>query len=264
MRTGGERSGLLRRLNALEIAEGALLADIAIVFRLIALFLPVGSGFFSMLNFSIFTLLVLRRGIYVACMSMSVAVFLISIIVGPSAIIGLIIEGMGGIFLGITMKLRWHAIPVVVVGALSGALCIFCLLIASTLLTGLSLHEYQYSLQQAYMALLSFVGLLATRLGLHVVWQQQIYPVINMIANIAFAYWLWAFYVALAVFCCPLVGVVYLVTNMLMRRMGYDVRPVFGTQASILRRRFRRRVLKFYVRRRMRGRDGRMARRYHG
>ena len=39
-----------RKLSAVEIAEGALLADIAIIFQLIATYLPVGSQVFQLLE----------------------------------------------------------------------------------------------------------------------------------------------------------------------------------------------------------------------
>ena len=73
---------MLRNLHTIEIAEGALLADIAVVFRFIALVLPAGSAFFSIFNFIIFAVLVLRRGMYVASMGMCVAVFLAGIVMG--------------------------------------------------------------------------------------------------------------------------------------------------------------------------------------
>ena len=39
---------MFRRLSAIEIAEGALLADIAVIFHLLTLYLPIGgTGFVS-------------------------------------------------------------------------------------------------------------------------------------------------------------------------------------------------------------------------
>ena len=49
------------RLSPIEIAEGALLADVAVIFQLLWLYLPVVGGFFRVLIPVVFTVLVLRR-----------------------------------------------------------------------------------------------------------------------------------------------------------------------------------------------------------
>ena len=59
-----------RKLNAIEIAEGALLANIAVIFQLLALYLPVGGIVFALLVPTVFTVLVLRRGFYASIMGL--------------------------------------------------------------------------------------------------------------------------------------------------------------------------------------------------
>ena len=76
---------MLRRLSAIEIAEGALLADICVIFQLLVTYLPVGGDFFRVLIFVVFAILVLRRGLYVGIMAMFVALFITGIVTGPFA-----------------------------------------------------------------------------------------------------------------------------------------------------------------------------------
>ena len=85
---------MFRRLNAIEIAEGALLADIAVVFQLLLIYLPVGGGFFRILTFIIFAVLVLRRGLYVGILGMCVALFLVGVVTGPQYLVPMWIEGI--------------------------------------------------------------------------------------------------------------------------------------------------------------------------
>ena len=52
---------MFRRLTAIEIAEGALIADIAVVFQLLVHYLPIGGMYFTLLVPVVFTILLLRR-----------------------------------------------------------------------------------------------------------------------------------------------------------------------------------------------------------
>src|SRR4051794_29008356 len=72
-----------RNLRAIEIAEGALLADIGVIFQILIKFLPVGGILLHFLVPVIFTVIVLRRGFYVGCMSLCVALCVVCIALGP-------------------------------------------------------------------------------------------------------------------------------------------------------------------------------------
>src|SRR5258708_508824 len=72
----------LRRMTALELAEGALLADIGVVLQIFIKYLPVGGDVLRLLVPVVFAVIVLRRGLYVGCMSMCVSLFIISIVSG--------------------------------------------------------------------------------------------------------------------------------------------------------------------------------------
>jgi len=66
-----------RKLSAIEIAEGALLADIAVIFQLLSLYLPIGKSFLRILIPIVITIIVLRRRLYVGMMGLRVALFLV-------------------------------------------------------------------------------------------------------------------------------------------------------------------------------------------
>src|SRR2546429_1519301 len=104
---------MLRKLSAIEIAEGALLADIAVVFQLLFIYLPVGGAFFSLLIPPLFTILVLRRGFFAAIIGVCVAIFLFGVIIGFHLVL-LTLLGFGSwIFLCLTMILRMLSISLI-------------------------------------------------------------------------------------------------------------------------------------------------------
>src|SRR5260370_24291599 len=83
------------RLSAIEIAEGALLADIAVVFQLLSIYLPIGGGYPALMVPIPFSILVLRRGLYTGLMGFFFALFLIAGLTGPprSVLLGLVAGG---------------------------------------------------------------------------------------------------------------------------------------------------------------------------
>jgi hypothetical protein len=235
---------MFRNLRAIEIAEGALLADVAVIFQFIAVFLPVGSSFFHILTIVAFSVLVLRRGLYVGLMGTCVAVFIISIIVGPSYIISMITECMAGSFLGITMKLRFHHLPLLLLAIVSGALFVYASVFFFTWILGLSLNDIVQMLHRGYNTTLPLVGLVLTKVGLGVQWRQFIRPQIMLLSTYAFTYWWLTLYIALFLSLAPVVTLVYLVTNSFVRLLGYDVRPFPGGHLNMFMYRTSRRLLK--------------------
>ncbi|GLV54269.1 hypothetical protein KDH_11170 [Dictyobacter sp. S3.2.2.5] len=233
-----------RTLQAIEIAEGALLADIAVVLRFIALVMPAGSVFFSVFNVIIFAVLVLRRGLYVAAMGMGVAVFLAAIVMGPHALVFLFLEGCGGMFLGIAMKRRWAHGPVLLLGIFAGALACYALVMFLLFFTGLTVQDMVGSVQQTLNGLLALLGQIAAGLGHGLFWQQQISSPVNGFITWGVSNWMYVLYPALCVVLCPIVIAIYLVTNASVRRLGYDVRPFPGPTFRRWSQRIRYRRLK--------------------
>jgi hypothetical protein len=218
---------MLRRLRAIEIAEGALLADLALVFQLIVVYipLPLVGDFFRMLIFVVFAILVLRRGLYVGIMGMFISFFLIGVTLGPQYLVVTSLEAMGGIFLGFTMRHRLQHIPLLFLGITSGAFTLFCLVLLSFWVAGFHIDTIMQPFHDLYRATIPILNQIATRLGFSALWRNQLYPVVNTITNFLFAYWLLLIYLVLWILLVPFVTVIYLATNIFVRMLGYDVRP---------------------------------------
>ena len=214
-----------QKLSAIEIAEGALLADIAVIFQLFSLYLPIGKGFLRILIPIVFTIIVLRRRLYAGIMGLCVALFIVGIMTGPNYLVAMLLEGIGGLFLGVTMKYRLRHSIILFVGITVGALALWCILILFTLMAGLPLISLIKPIHVAYVGLIAIINFITSHMGLSSFWLQHLYPIVNYIANLAFTYWLAFFYVALWLFLVPVVIVIYYVANYFVRLLGHDVRP---------------------------------------
>jgi hypothetical protein len=214
-----------RKLSAIEIAEGALLADIAVIFQLFSLYLPIGKGFLRILIPIVFTIIVLRRRLYVGVMGLCVALFIVGIMTGPNYLVTMLLEGIGGLFLGLTMKYRLGHFIILFVSVTCGALALFGTLILFTLTAGLPLISLIKPIHVAYASFIAIVNFIASHIGLGSFWQHNVYPIVNFIANLAFTYWLAFWYVSLWLFMWPVVIIIYYVTNYFVRLLGHDVRP---------------------------------------
>ncbi len=241
---------MFRHLTALEIAEGALLADMAVVFQLIVVVLPFGSSLFRLLIFIVFAILVLRRGLYVGIMGVCVALFLISVMIGPQYCTLMVLEGMGGLFLGFTMKRRVPHLLLLLLGVVGGALAFFALLFIVSLLTGFPLiANFTRSLHQFSAFALPLLNTTAVALGLGGFWRQTLSPAITTFMAFLFTYTWLALYLALCVILTPVVTALYVATNLFVRLLGYDVRPIpdgwLGRLVQRLWRRLFRRAIKW-------------------
>lgn len=216
---------MFRKLTTIEIAEGALMADIAVVFQLLFKYMPFGGGFFALLVPVVFTILVLRRGFYAGCVSLCVAAFLTGIISGFTGIMLMILECGAGIFLGITMRRRLHYIPLILLGTTGSSLGILASTMISILLIGPTfLGSLIYGARQSFAAIFSTLNFITPRLGLGNQWH-NIYPSIKQITDWLLIYWPLALYIGDWLVCLVLVIIVYYVTTFLVRFLGYDVRP---------------------------------------
>ncbi len=219
---------MFRRLTAIEIAEGALLADIAVIFHLLVKILPIGGGIFQLLIPIVFTVIVLRHSFYVGCMSLVVTLFTSVLISGPGASFFLLLEGGAGLFLGLTMKHRMGHLLILFLGVTSGTLAFYILIILFGLLTGFSLSELIVSVRALFDGLIAILGLIASIIGLGTWWHQGALPAINSFAALIFTYWWLSFYILNWIFLIPVVIVVYYITNLFIRLLGYQVKPFPG------------------------------------
>lgn len=215
----------LRHLRAIEIAEGALLADIAVVFQLIVHYVPFVGIFFTLLVPPLFTILVLRRGFYTAMMGMCVALFTLGLIVGWGEIAFMVLEVGAGIFLGVTMKYRLHYIPLILLGATSSAIGLTGLTLLSILLLGPSFLAVTLNgLRQSYNAAFRIMDFITPQLGLAAQWHSAS-PTLKHLADLSITYWLAVLFFSNWLVLIPVVIVVYYITAFLVRLLGYDVRP---------------------------------------
>jgi hypothetical protein len=233
---------MVRNLKAIEIAEGALLADIAVVFHLFATYLPVGGGFFTSLIFVVFCVLVLRRGLYVGIMALCVSLFITAVLMGLGGTPIMFLEVVGGLFLGVTMRLRMRHLPLLLIGITCGSLSLYGLILLLDLLTGVPLASIVHDLRNSFQGLTGVAGALSARLGLASWWLHQAHPAVVAFFAVLMTYWWAALYVSLWLALSPFICAIYLEANVFVRLLGYDVRPFPGNRTSKFLRRTRHRI----------------------
>jgi uncharacterized protein YybS (DUF2232 family) len=221
----------LRRLHAIEIAEGALLADIAVVFQLLIRYLPIGGTFLALLTPVVFAVIVLRRGLYVGCMSLCVALCLIGIVLGPGGLPLVMLEAGAGLFLGTTMRHRLNQLLTVTLGILSGSLALWLVLLVLVLLLG-GPQFFLRVIRQTYAALTPLVGLLFKLAGLGAFWGHTLLPWLDSFVLWGQQHWPILLLLAAWGMCIPLVVIVYVIVNACLRLLGYQVRPFLGYRLS--------------------------------
>src|SRR5581483_6815273 len=199
-----------RRLSAIEIAEGALLADIAVVFHLLVHYLPIGGSLIALLVPVIFAVIVLRRGMYVGSMSLCVALFIICIVTGPGGIPLLLLEAGAGLFLGATTRHRLNHALTIVLGVLSGGVTLWLVLLLLLSLLG-GPHIFIRAIQQAYATLSPLIGLVFRLVGLDAFWQHTLSPLLDGFLQWGVQNWLLLLLLAAWGVCIPLVIMVYLI-----------------------------------------------------
>ena len=214
-----------RKLNALEIAEGALLVDIAIVFQLLVLYIPVVGIFFSLFIPPIFTIIILRRSFYAGVMGMCVALFIIGLLTGLASIQIMLLEVGAGVYLGLTMKHRLHYFPLILLGITCSTILLTCLTLFNILLFGKAFFDSLIiGFRATYYLLFSLISFMASQIGLSN-WWNSIYPAARQFADLTLNYWLAALIIINCITLIPVVINVYYITNLLVRHLGYDVRP---------------------------------------
>lgn len=240
---------MFRSLKPIEIAEGALLADIAVIFQLLVVYLPAGGEFFRLLIFIVFAVLVLRRDLYVGIMGMFTALFLIGVIIGFRGGPLLLLAATGGLFLGVTMKHDLRHIPLILLGTTCGAFALYGLLFCLLLLAGESFTVLLHTLHAGYNTFITIANLLATRVGLGIWWKQSATPIVSAVATWGFTYWWLAMYIGVWLLLCPAVIGIYAFTNFFVRLLGYEVRPFPGGRLGRMHYRIVRSLIKLGIKR---------------
>ncbi|HET8842244.1 MAG TPA: hypothetical protein VFN35_12300 [Ktedonobacteraceae bacterium] len=216
-----------RRLSAIEIAEGALLADIGVVFQLLIKYLPVGGTLLQLLVPVIFAVIVLRRGLYVGGMSMGVALFLVCIVLGPGGVPFFLLEVGAGLFLGLTMRHHLSHFLTCVMGVIGGGLGLWAVMLFYSLVSG-GPYLLVRAMRQSYVALVPVLGAFFHVINLGSYWQHTLFPLLDRFVQWGLQNWLILFYLVSCLACVPVVVIVYFITNFFLRILGYQVRPFPG------------------------------------
>lgn len=212
-------------MSAIEIAEGALLADIAVLLQLVAIYLPVIDLLTRFVIPIILAVLVLRRGLAVGIMSSCVSCFLIGMLSGLSFMIPMLLVCTAGLFLGVTMRRRWRHLPLLLLGTTGGALAVCGVTVLFSLVTGVPLSLIARQLDLAYQAAFGLADFVAAGLGYAAWWRQMAYPAL---AQTTLEYWPLLYLAALWIFLVPVVILMYFTTNYSVRLLGYNVRAFPG------------------------------------
>ncbi len=223
---------MARELTAIEVAEGALLADVAVLAQLVAIYLPIFDMLARLIIAVVFALLVLRRGLLVGALAALVACFLIAALSGLTFIVALGLTCGAGLFLGLAMKSRLPHIPLILLGMTGGAATLTLTLLLFALLAGLPLSDFGRELARSFRAMVALAGWLAGWAGLAGWWQSRALPLAEPAARALQVYW-WAFFpLALWLLLGPVVLLMYSTTNLAVRLLGYQVRPFPGPRAE--------------------------------
>ncbi len=216
---------MFRRLTAIEIAEGALLADIAAVFQLLVHYLPIGRIFFILLVPAVFTILLLRRGFYTGVMSLCVALFIIGILTNFGNMQLMFLEAGAGIFLGLTLKYRLHYLLLTLLGATGSAILFFSFTLLNILILGKPFVDVLlFGIRQGYNGLFALLNVITPQIGLGG-WWHSTYPLARQLADLTLRHWLLLLFVSHWIFYIPVVIIVSYITTFLVRLLGYNVRP---------------------------------------
>jgi uncharacterized protein YybS (DUF2232 family) len=223
-----------RALTPIEIAEGALLADIAVLLQHVALYLPIFDLLIRFLIPIVLAVLVLRRGLYVGLLGACVAGFVVVALSGPTAVVPLGISCGAGLFLGLAMKRRARHIPLLLLGTTCGTLALCALVLLFTLLSGISPADLARQMERSYEAAMALAAWLAAWAGAVEWWRQVAAPALEPLARAALAYWWALFPAAIWLSLFPVVMLMYFTTNVAVRGLGHDVRPFPGGRAERL------------------------------
>lgn len=175
----------------------------------------------------IFAVLVLRRGLYAGCMSLCVALFIVSIVIGPGSVPLMLLETGAGLFLGLTMRYRLNQTLTVVSGVIGGGVAFWAILLSVLFLTGRTSLLVR-SMRRTYIALTPLLSWLFGFVHLGGLWQHTLFPVLNNFMQWGFQNWPVLLLLVSCLSCIPVVIAVYLIVNLFLRLLGYHVRPFPG------------------------------------
>ena len=206
------------------MAEAGLLTDVALVFDLAWIYVPIlGTAFIPLIP-TPFAILYLRRGARITLFAACVAGFLMTVLVGPHYGWRLTLEACIGMALGWAMERRWPALLTIALAALVNTTVAYVAAFGGVYALGLPLHDLYLELRNV---LISFGWLLdtsATLLGLRHPWL-SVRPFFAAIGHLTLTYWIPAFYLYVLFVALPADVLYYSVASTTAYALGQDVRP---------------------------------------
>ncbi len=222
--------------DALSLAEGGLLADVAVILELVRVFLPIAGIAFSLVVPMPFVLLLMRRGLKPTLLAVMVGALLVGLITGPHFGWRMGVSGLVGLGLGYAMRARLRPALVIVAGSLIGSLAYYVFFWASIWLSAIPLSSLVEEGVNAINAANGAAEFILSHVGLAGLWR-QFSPALFAFEGWMIAYWPVVFYAIGWCWSCGAVIVYYLIANGLMRLLGFEVRPFPSPRVERLARR---------------------------
>ena len=211
-------------IDALSLAEGGLLADVAVILELVHIFLPLAGNVLLPLIPVPFVLLMLRRGFKATLLAVMVAGLLIGLITGLHNGWRMVVIGLVGLALGFAMRIRMRPSLVVLAGTVITSIGAYAFFWAALFVLGIPLADLLKEMQNGFYTANSSGAWLAYHLNLASLWHQLL-PSILATETWIVHYWPLMIYLGLLCWSIVVVMLYYMVSNRLMRFFGFEVRP---------------------------------------
>src|SRR5579875_392092 len=211
-------------IDAIGMAEGGLLTDVAIIFDLAAIYVPILGAVFDPAVPAPFAILYLRRGPRVTLLAIVVATFLMTVLTGPHFGWRLGLRGLVGLFLGWAMNRRWGRIAVLAGSTLITTVIAYAAAFAVIFLTGLPIADIVSELRNASNALTWLISAGTRLLGIRQYWV-AVLPYYTDALRLGLRYWPIMLFAYTAAAAFPSAVLYYIVANASARLLGHEVKP---------------------------------------
>jgi hypothetical protein len=210
-------------LDAKGLAEGGLLADVAIVLELAAIYLPIIGTLLSFAVPTPFAILMLRRGTRATLLAAAVAAFLISILSGPHFGWRMGVEALVGLVLGGAMRARIRPSLAFLGVTLLAATITFAAALGVIFITGLPISDVVNEFRNAMSSAAWVVATGASVFGFQSQWL-AIRPTLAALGLLALHAWPMLLFLAATASVMPVVACYYALATASAEVLGYDVR----------------------------------------
>jgi hypothetical protein len=221
-RNGGGEVGM-GWVDAIGLAEGGLLADVAIVLELAAIYLPIVGTLLSFAVPTPFAILMLRRGTRATLLAGAVAAFLISILSGPHFAWRMGLEAMAGLVLGGAMRARIRPSVAFLGATLLVATLTFAAALGVIFITGLPISDVVGEFRNGLSSAAWVLATGAAVFGLQSQWL-AIRPTLAALGELSLHAWPLLLFLAATTSVTPVVGCYYALATATADVLGYDVR----------------------------------------